>query len=86
MASELSGLVTRDGVSSTGRKFLFKNGEDLRLKDPGFNWFLVNERRHKLTDDFKIELTSIFDKYYSKIMAKRLNISIFIYFTTKRPY
>lgn len=71
MAPELSGIATADGVLSTARKVLFKNGEDLRLKQPGFNWSILTERRHKLTDNFRTELTGIFDKYYSKIINTR---------------
>ncbi len=71
VAPELSGIATKEGVSATGRKVLFKDGEDLRLKQPGLDWSVLNKRRHKLTDEFEVELTGIFEKYLSKITARR---------------
>ncbi|XP_064396891.1 inner centromere protein-like isoform X2 [Halichondria panicea] len=68
---ELEKHVSRDGVSSKGRRAFYKNGEDLRLKEPGFNWPLICERRRKLVEDFSVQLTNIFDQFFVKITGDR---------------
>ncbi len=68
---ELEKHVSRDGVSSRGRRAFYKNGEDMRLKQPGFNWSLICERRRKLVGDFSVQLTNIFDQFFVKITGDR---------------
>ena len=63
-----------DNVFSSGRKMFYdSNGEDLRLKEPGFNWSYVCEKRHHVLDDCKQQLTNMFDQFYEKITGQRNN-------------
>lgn len=61
-------------VFSASRKVFYNsNGEDLRLKEPGFNWSYVPDKRHQLLDDCKQQLTSMFDQFYEKITGQKSN-------------
>ena len=68
MAPELEKQVTKH--SSGRRVFYGDNGEDLRLKQPGFNWSLLSNRRHQILDDFTQQFTGIFDEFYEKVTGQ----------------
>ena len=70
MAPDLEKQVAKHQTSNGRKMFYGESGDDLRLKQPGFKWSLINDRRHQISDDFAKQLSSIFEEYYEKITGQ----------------
>lgn len=67
MAPELE-----EHVFCTSKKvFVDSDGKDLRIKNPGFNWLHVRDKRREVFQNASQQLTTMFEKYYEKITGQK---------------